>query len=1197
MSSEAARPGGLFDRLGSIAVRWPLLVIAFWIAFAGALALLFPPLMEAAAKNQTPALPNDAPTMAVAKQMSKAFGESGKGSQLLVILTDENGLSPADFETYRTLVDKLHQEKQLSVQDIISAPPLREILASKDNKAWNLPITIPADVTDPATKAAYARVTQVVNQTVAGTTLSAHFAGATASILDLNSIGLEDAHLIEIGTAVSVLAILLMVYRNVIAMLVPLATIGLSVATAQGVLSGLSELGLHVQTETIIFMTAVMIGAGTDYAVFLISRYHDYVRQGLDSDQAVKNALMSIGKVIAASAATVAVTFLAMIFARLSLFSSIGPAISISVFVALLAAVTLLPAILVLIGRRGWINPRRDLTHRMWRKTGIRIVRRPWIHLVASLIVLTTLASCTLLVRFNYDDLKTLPRSAPSVSGSEMMDRHFSPNMMTPMVLLVQSPRDLRMPAALADLEQVAQRISQLPNITTVRGLTRPAGQPLEQTKVSFQAGEVGGKLNEASTQINDHGGDLDKLTDGSKQLADALAAVRVQVTQAVASAGTLVSVLTTMKQLIGGDKTLNDIDQTAKLVGRMRALGASLASNMVDVANTAAWATPLLNALNTSPVCNEDPACASSRGQLQALVNAQNSGSLNSISALAQNLQQTQEVQTVGHTIDQLEQFLNQAVSTLRSVDGLGGKLNQMQQGADALAQGSRAVAQGVQALVDQVKKMGVGLNEASAFLLAMKHDANRPSMSGFNIPPQALAADEFKKGAQIFISPDGHAARYFVQSGLKASSTEAIDQVEDILKAARSAQPNSELSDATINLAGLPSGLRDMRDYYNHDIIFIVFATIVIVFLILVILLRAIVAPLYLIGSVLVSFLSALGLGVIVFQLILGIQLHWSLPGLSFILLVAIGADYNMLLISRIRDESPHGVRVGVIRTVASTGGVITSAGLIFAASMFGLMAASITTMLEVGFIIGSGILIDTFLVRSITVPALAALIGQANWWPSKLGANTNQRKWVTQPRRVQKADRLSWLNRFPFRKTHVPSLPPASSAASDCSHPSGGNLRGAVTVNGIGDDPLDDLDGQALPLFGSIVLPREVAKMALDQATSASPIWIDGGRQIDDLDGQALPVFGTPGLSAQLIKFRKAPRLLATATNGHSNGHSNGHTNGHVSANGEATDLIDDPDGHALPLFGPTRMPAAPSQSTKTETKQRIVRQLNS
>jgi RND superfamily putative drug exporter len=130
----------------------------------------------------------------------------------------------------------------------------------------------------------------------------------------------------------------------------------------------------------------------------------------------------------------------------------------------------------------------------------------------------------------------------------------------------------------------------------------------------------------------------------------------------------------------------------------------------------------------------------------------------------------------------------------------------------------------------------------------------------------------------------------------------------------------------------------------------------------------------------------LSALGIGVIVFQFLLGQPLTWSIPGLTFIVLVAMGADYNLLLISRLREESPHGIRAGVIHTVSSTGGVITAAGVIFAASMFGMLFASISTLVQCGFIIGTGLLLDTFLVRTITVPAIAVLVGKWNWWPSK-------------------------------------------------------------------------------------------------------------------------------------------------------------------------------------------------------------------
>ena len=178
----------------------------------------------------------------------------------------------------------------------------------------------------------------------------------------------------------------------------------------------------------------MMAGAGTDYAVFLISRYHDYLRLGEPSDRAVKKALASIGKVIAASAATVAVTFLGMVFTKLAVFSTVGLALSIAIGVGFLAAVTLLPAILVLVGRRGWIAPRRELTSRFWRRSGIRIVREPKVHLVASLLVLVILASCVSLVHYNYDDRKALPPAIESTLGYGVIGQHFPVNSSHPAV-------------------------------------------------------------------------------------------------------------------------------------------------------------------------------------------------------------------------------------------------------------------------------------------------------------------------------------------------------------------------------------------------------------------------------------------------------------------------------------------------------------------------------------------------------------------------------------------------------------------------------------------------------------------------------------------------------------------------------------------------------------------------------------------
>ena len=974
-------------------VRWPWLVIGFWILIAAGLPQMFPSLMELSQRSPAAMLPPDAPSAVATEQMTEAFQESGSENMLLVVLSNENGLEPADEEVYRELVDKLKQDTEnvVMLQDFITTPPLREVMQSEDDKAWLMPVGLTGLLASPESYAATTAVIDTVNDTVDGSSLTVHVTGPAATLADITDIGEKDRIAIEIATVGMLFTILLIIYRNLLTMLLPLLTIGVSLLAGQGVVAGFGSMGLSVSAQTITFMTAMVAGAGTDYAVFMISRYHDFVRLGQPADQAVQSALSSIGKVIAASAATVAVTFLAMVFTELTVFSSVGIALAIAIAVGFSASVTLLPAMLTLTGRRGWCKPRRDITGRMWRRSGIRIVRRPTIHLVASLIILIILASCASLVRYNYDDRKALPQGVESTQGYDAIGRHFPVNSSLPQYLLIKSPNDLRSPKALADMEMMAQRVSQVPELEAVRGTTRPTGESLEQARLSFQAGEVGSQLSQATTVISERQGELELLVNGSDQVADALGGVQGEVTRAVATVSGLLEALTDMRNQFGGTKTLNEFDSATKLVNAMRGLGDSIGITVDDATATFDSVEPVLNALNASPICDADPRCVNTRAQLRKLVAARDNGTLDKLNELAEELRATDPLKTLEATTTGLRRAVNTAGTALKSI-GLEDpartqrKLVELEQSADTLADASRQVADGVQLLVNETKKMGVGLGDASAFLLAMKNDATTPAMSGFYIPPQFLAGEDFKKAAQLFISPDGHTARYLVQTKLSPFSTEAMDQVNAVIDSARSAQPNTLLADAEISMSGYSVTLRDTRDYYNSDIRFIILATVLVVMAILMLLLRAIVAPLYLIASVVVSYLSALGIGVVVFQLLQGQELHWSVPGLTFIILVAVGADYNLLLISRIRDESAHGLRTAVIRTVGATGGVITAAGCIFAASMFGMLFASISTLVQVGFVVGIGILLDTFLVRTITVPAIAVLVGKANWWPSR-------------------------------------------------------------------------------------------------------------------------------------------------------------------------------------------------------------------
>src|SRR5262249_34755751 len=350
--------GGVFQRLGDVVVRWPWLVIGFWVVLAAVLPLTIPSLKEVAEKHPVAILPADAPATVAAREMAEAFHQSGSENILVVVLSNDKGVGPTDEAAYRKLVDALRQEKGdvLMLQDFISTPPLREVMSSKDGKAWLLPVGLAGELTSSRGKEAYARTAEVVKHTVAGSSLTVNLTGPPATVADLNHTGERDKIRIELAITVLLLAILLIIYRNPITMSMPLITIGISLVVAQAAVAALGELGMGIANQTIIFMSGMMVGAGTDYAVFLISRYHDYLRMGEESDEAIKRALTSIGKVIAASAATVAVTFFGMIFCQLAVFATCGTSLAVAGAGGVFSPGTLLPARLGLAGRRGWVQ-------------------------------------------------------------------------------------------------------------------------------------------------------------------------------------------------------------------------------------------------------------------------------------------------------------------------------------------------------------------------------------------------------------------------------------------------------------------------------------------------------------------------------------------------------------------------------------------------------------------------------------------------------------------------------------------------------------------------------------------------------------------------------------------------------------------------------------------------------------------------
>jgi RND superfamily putative drug exporter len=179
------------------------------------------------------------------------------------------------------------------------------------------------------------------------------------------------------------------------------------------------------------------------------------------------------------------------------------------------------------------------------------------------------------------------------------------------------------------------------------------------------------------------------------------------------------------------------------------------------------------------------------------------------------------------------------------------------------------------------------------------------------------------------------------------------------------------------------------DLRHASVRDNYVVIPLTLLVVFLVLVALLRAVVAPLLLMGTVILSFAASLGVASVVFDVIFGFPgSDPSVPLYAFVFLVALAIDYNIFLMARVREETRvHGTAEGMLRGLAVTGGVITSAGIVLAGVFVVLGVLPLVFLTEIGFIVAFGVLLDTFVVRSLLVPALAFELGSRIWWPSSL------------------------------------------------------------------------------------------------------------------------------------------------------------------------------------------------------------------
>jgi uncharacterized membrane protein YdfJ with MMPL/SSD domain len=271
-----------------------------------------------------------------------------------------------------------------------------------------------------------------------------------------------------------------------------------------------------------------------------------------------------------------------------------------------------------------------------------------------------------------------------------------------------------------------------------------------------------------------------------------------------------------------------------------------------------------------------------------------------------------------------------------------------------------------------------------------------------GGSPPPtadQVRQRDASLPAAQRMVSQDGLTARITVYLDQDPYGVPAMGLIPGIRNAARAPVKGGSLQ---VNVGGDTAVNADTRSDTTRDDLVLAPIVFLAIGLILGLLLRSVIAPIYLLASTLLSFLATLGLTSLVFVVIGGQSgIQSFVPTFMAVFLIALGADYNVFIMSRIREESHRlGLHDGTQRAVARTGGVITSAGLILAGTFAALITLPLSLLQQIGFSVAAGVLLDTFIVRALLVPSIVFLLGRWNWWPGSKGdiVETRPRPAVT-------------------------------------------------------------------------------------------------------------------------------------------------------------------------------------------------------
>jgi RND superfamily putative drug exporter len=491
----------MFDFLGRFVITHPWKICAGWLVAAILLFFIAPAWNTKAQDDDIRFLPDRCPSVRGYRLMEKAFPNEVCASQaVFAVERADRRLTPADFALVDQLVKELNRLRREEPDlGIVALHSYRDLgigskLTSADGRCTLIQAALEwpylADQTRGTIERAESRLRPLMKH--AGSRAPTLFTTGTAGIgRDMNKACRDSLDGTTLATIILVIVILLLVYRSPLLALVPLLTIAMSVVVSLKIMALATLIpGVHIVNITKVFAIVMLYGAGTDYCLFLISRYREDLEAGQDGAQAIQHSVGNVGGALTASAGTVICGLGLMVLAEFAKVRFGGPAVALGLGVALLASLTLAPALLYLFG--DLVFWPRGVPHRtprlagapeaptFWTRISSGVVARPILVWSVAALVLLPLVFMGMRVKSSYRASGELPPKSSSLRGLEVIQRHFTAGEVGPVTVLVTSPTEWDSRQGQDTIKYLSFSLAAMPNVAEVRSLTQPLGKPLE---------------------------------------------------------------------------------------------------------------------------------------------------------------------------------------------------------------------------------------------------------------------------------------------------------------------------------------------------------------------------------------------------------------------------------------------------------------------------------------------------------------------------------------------------------------------------------------------------------------------------------------------------------------------------------------------------------------------------------------------